>query len=152
MIQLIIDTSTNTIFNTFELLGRGPKVEDYILSWTNVKGECLLPPGFRIEEVEDFALEKKLPEKDGFRTEFRFDFSTRKVYELYIAEPYLIESKIAELTDRLNSTDYKVIKAYESSLIGEAVPYDFNEVHAERQMLRDKINELKGLLNEELWI
>lgn len=149
MIKLIIDTSTNTIFNSFEYSGEGPRAEDYILSWTSVKGECVVPPGFWIEEVDDFCIEKRLPAKDGFRTEFRYDFSTKAVYELYIVESYLITGKISELTQELSTTDYKVIKAYEASLVGEPVPYDFTEVHAKRQALRDKINELENLLKQE---
>ncbi|MCD7851239.1 MAG: hypothetical protein LUH63_16900 [Parabacteroides sp.] len=149
MIKLIIDTRTNTIFNTFEFSGTGAKADDYILGWTDTEGECILPEGFLIQEVDDFSITEMLPAKDGCRTEFRYDFATETVYELYIIEPYLVISKITELTNRLNSTDYKVIKAYEASLIGGAVPYNFNQVHAERQAIRDKINELEGLLNRE---
>ena len=53
-------------------------------------------------------------------------------------------ARIAELKEELNSTDYKIIKCSESSLAGEELPYDIVELHAERQALRDEINELEG--------
>ena len=57
-----------------------------------------------------------------------------------------VQRQIDELKARLEATDYKVLKCYECSLIGEAMPYDFQAVHAERQALRDEINVLEALL------
>lgn len=54
-----------------------------------------------------------------------------------------IRQKINRLKQALTDTDYKVLKCYEASLIGSALPYDINSVHSERQALRDKINELE---------
>jgi hypothetical protein len=54
-------------------------------------------------------------------------------------------AKIAELKAELESTDYKIIKCYESQLVGEELPYDVVALHAERQSLRDKINELEAI-------
>lgn len=42
--------------------------------------------------------------------------------------------------------DYKVTKTYEARLRGEADPYDTNALLAERQKIRDKINELQSEL------
>lgn len=50
---------------------------------------------------------------------------------------------IAELKRKLESTDYKVIKCQEISLIGGDMPYDVNVLHAERQEIRDEINRLE---------
>ena len=50
----------------------------------------------------------------------------------------------AELKSQLESTDYKIIKCSEAQLVGEELPYDIVALHAERQALRDKINELEG--------
>lgn len=146
MIDLIIDTSTNTVFNTFEYTGIGFKAEDYIQSWTNPNNVCSFPAGFSIEEVEDFE-RTILPARDGYRTEFRYDPESRNVYEIYIVEPHLILSKIAELTEYLSKSDYKIIKSYEAQLAGLPAPYDIDMVHAERQSIRDRINELENLLN-----
>ena len=51
--------------------------------------------------------------------------------------------RIVELKAELNSTDYKIIKCSECSLAGEELPYDIAELHAERQALRDEINQLE---------
>ena len=40
--------------------------------------------------------------------------------------------------------DYKIIKCYEASLIGKEAPYDVETLIADRQKVRDKINELKA--------
>ena len=44
----------------------------------------------------------------------------------------------------LASSDYKIIKCYEAALIGYAMPYEIKALHNERQLLRDKINELEA--------
>ncbi len=58
------------------------------------------------------------------------------------------QTRIAELKDELSSTDYKIIKCSECSLVGIELPYDINSLHTERQALRDEINILEGELNE----
>lgn len=66
-----------------------------------------------------------------------------------IEEP--ISQQIQSLKASLSSTDYKIIKCSEAQLVGEELPYDIASLHAERQALRDKINELEQQLkaNEE---
>ena len=51
--------------------------------------------------------------------------------------------KITELKEQLSATDYKVIKCAECQLLGEEMPYDMAALHAERQAIRDKINQLE---------
>lgn len=41
----------------------------------------------------------------------------------------------------LTDTDYKVIKCMEAFLCGESLPYDINQLHAERDEKRRLINE-----------
>ena len=55
-------------------------------------------------------------------------------------------SQIADLKDRIAASDYKIIKTYEYALLGEQTEYDIEEVHAERQALRDQINTLETQL------
>lgn len=66
----------------------------------------------------------------------------------YVYEPIIpvvsVEEQIAQLKAELSSTDYKIIKCSEASLVGEEMPYDIVKLHEERQALRDKINELEG--------
>ena len=53
------------------------------------------------------------------------------------------QERIAELKAQLDSTDYKIIKCSECSLAGVELPYDIAELHAQRQAIRDEINELE---------
>ena len=61
-----------------------------------------------------------------------------------IEEP--ISEQIASIKNQLSSTDYKIIKCSEAQLLGKELPYDIAPLHAERQALRDKINELEQQL------
>lgn len=54
------------------------------------------------------------------------------------------QERIIELKQQLNDTDYKIIKCSEYQLAGLALPYDIAELHAQRQAIRDEINELEG--------
>lgn len=56
------------------------------------------------------------------------------------------QKKIDNLKEVLSSSDYKVIKCQEASLIGEQMPYDVDELHKERQSIRDEINRLELLI------
>ena len=51
--------------------------------------------------------------------------------------------RIEALKAQLAASDYKIIKCAECSLAGETAPYDIGVLHAERQALRDAINELE---------
>ena len=54
------------------------------------------------------------------------------------------QAKIKELQSELNESDYKVIKCNEYKLAGLELPYDIEELHKQRQVLRDEINKLQG--------
>ena len=57
-----------------------------------------------------------------------------------------VNAQIADLKNRIAASDYKVIKTYEYTLMGEQTEYDMETVHAERQALRDQINMLETQL------
>lgn len=62
-----------------------------------------------------------------------------------------IESEIRTLQSKLDAPtsdigDWKIIKIYEARLSGESDPYDYEELKAARQAVRDKINELQTQL------
>nr|DAL40803.1 MAG TPA_asm: hypothetical protein [Caudoviricetes sp.] len=62
-----------------------------------------------------------------------------------------IESEIRTLQSKLDAPtsdigDWKIIKIYETRLSGESDPYDYEELKAARQAVRDKINELQAQL------
>lgn len=54
-----------------------------------------------------------------------------------------LQDKIKKLETELASSDYKIIKSYEQSLVGVECEYDILALHAERQAIRDQINELQ---------
>ena len=55
-------------------------------------------------------------------------------------------AEITALKQELAETDYQIIKCSEASLAGEAMPYDVAALHAQRQAIRDQINELEAQL------
>lgn len=57
-----------------------------------------------------------------------------------------VRSEIQELKERLSAEDYKIVKCYEASLLGNPLPYDISKLHTERQAQRDRINELETKL------
>jgi hypothetical protein len=54
------------------------------------------------------------------------------------------QAKIKELQSELNESDYKIIKCNEYKLTELELPYDIEELHKQRQALRDEINKLQG--------
>ena len=64
-----------------------------------------------------------------------------------------IESEIRTLQSKLDAPtsdigDWKIIKIYEARLSGESDPYNFEELKAARQAVRDEINELQAQLEQ----
>ena len=62
-----------------------------------------------------------------------------------------LESEIRTLQSKLDAPtsdigDWKIIKIYEARLSGESDPYDYEELKAARQAVRDEINELQAEL------
>ena len=51
--------------------------------------------------------------------------------------------EIARLKAELAATDYQIIKCSECQLLGQPMPYDVAELHAQRQAIRDEINALE---------
>lgn len=86
-------------------------------------------------KCEDGYFVRVTPYDAGERISYRYEtvFDTQKV-----------RREIQELKARLTADDYKVIKCYEASLLGEQLPYDISRIHRTRQELRAKINELEG--------
>ena len=64
-----------------------------------------------------------------------------------------LNAELASLMSSLSANtspigDWKVIKIYEARLKGETDPYDFEELSAERQAARDRINEIQKELEK----
>ena len=75
----------------------------------------------------------------------------KKKKKLTEIERDAIESQISTLISRLDAPtsdigDWKIIKIYEARLRGESDPYDYEELDAARQAVRDEINALQAQL------
>lgn len=55
------------------------------------------------------------------------------------------KAEIETLKSQLTETDYKIVKCSEYQLAGLELPYDIQLLHTERQVIRDRINELELL-------
>jgi hypothetical protein len=55
----------------------------------------------------------------------------------------IIISRLSHLKKYLNDSDYKIIKCYEAQLGNEEVPYNLQELLAERKAWREEINGLE---------
>ena len=65
----------------------------------------------------------------------------------------LIESEIRSLVSQLSAPsspigDWKVIKIYEARLSNQPDPYNYEELSAARQSVRNRINELQTQLGQ----
>ena len=58
-------------------------------------------------------------------------------------------AEIAELKVQLASTDYMVLKDWEAEKLGLPLPYTPEEIHAVKQPLRDRINQLESEVSDE---
>lgn len=54
--------------------------------------------------------------------------------------------RLRDLKQNLIETDYKIIKCYEASLVGEPLPYNITELIRLRNEWRSEINELENTL------
>lgn len=78
-----------------------------------------------------------------------------KVVEIADVQPTALElrqAKIAEIEElkaQLSESDYKVVKLAECLAIGSEMPYNAQALHAERQALRDRINQLESEVDYE---
>lgn len=77
-----------------------------------------------------------------------YDDKIKQSYKL-VKSSQLIKEKIDNLKKQLISTDYKVIKYYESKITLSEAPYtteEMNELINQRQSLRNEINTLEEML------
>lgn len=106
------------------------KVERFIAAgWKPV--EAIDPAKLSCEEG---YIVRVVPYDDGDKIAYRYEevFDVQK-----------LRRDIDAHKEALTASDYKIIKCYEASLLGEPLPYDIESLHNERQGYRDKINELE---------
>lgn len=105
-----------------------------------------LPTGWKpVEPIDEDSMRSDNPDNivvpvpydNGDRISYRYEvkFDTQKV-----------RNKIQQLKDSLAASDYQVTKCYEASLTNLPLPYDITALHAERQLIRDQINELEATI------
>ncbi len=54
------------------------------------------------------------------------------------------ETRLRDLKLFLSETDFKIIKCYEAFLLKEDMPYNYQELIAQRKAWREEINELEN--------
>ena len=67
---------------------------------------------------------------------------------MYNKEREELEAELRVLRSQLEANtsdvgDWKIIKALEYQLTGRTIPYDIDQLNAERQIIRDRINEIE---------
>lgn len=60
-------------------------------------------------------------------------------------------NRIERLKDELYAEDYKVIKNAELLAKGLSAEYNVDALHEERQAIRDEINRIEGMTDEEYY-
>jgi predicted nuclease with TOPRIM domain len=55
----------------------------------------------------------------------------------------IIISRLSHIKKYLDNSDYKIIKCYEAQLLQEEMPYNLQELLAQRKAWRDEINALE---------
>lgn len=58
-------------------------------------------------------------------------------------------AEIEQLKAQLSESDYKVVKLAECLAIGSEMPYNAQELHQQRQAIRDRINQLESEVDYE---
>lgn len=140
VLQPILDKqdSKRTIAE-LQIIVKRKEIEDWKENEMKVLSEFkeFVPSDFN-EELGD--LESAKPyyvEKDG---------AVLQKWEIVKNDKTKISSRISELKAELDGSDYKVMKCYEATITSSELPYDAEELAAERQAKRDEINRLEALL------
>lgn len=89
-------------------------------------------------ETEDGYVIEIVPYINGNRISYRYEKRFDKK---------AVKAQISKLKTELTDGDYQIIKCYEASLTNVKMPYDIEELHNQRQQIRDKINELETKLD-----
>lgn len=140
--DIIIDKETGYIVNP-ETLTKGENL-DILNIFRNIEGNIVIPPHLEVVEMDETRSDPDKP------YHYKHYYYINDVVECrYILSADLIEKEIDRLKKVLSDSDYIVIKSYEATMIGHPFEYNMGEIHVSRQELRDKINELEELLNQE---
>lgn len=88
-------------------------------------------------KADDGYIVRVVPYDAGERISFKYET---------VEDRNKTKREIETLKASISGTDYKIIKCYEASLVGEELPYDIAALHSERQEIQEHINELEAKL------
>lgn len=140
--DIIVDKRTGYIVNP-ETLTTGENL-DILNIFRNVDGKIFIPNHLEVININDI---RSYPDKPFHYKHYYYVGG--EVECRYILSTDLVEKEIDRLKKELTDSDYIVIKSYEAAMIGKSVEYNMSDIHDTRQAIRDKINELEELLNQE---
>ena len=105
-----------------------------------------LPTGWKpVEPIDEDSMRSDNP--DNIVVPVPYDNGDRISYRYEVKfDIQKVRNKIQQLKDSLAASDYQVTKCYEASLTNLPLPYDITALHAERQLIRDQINELEATI------
>jgi len=121
--------------------------EKYLKEYSN---KYRKPGSIIVDSLPDESDPEKMRCYQHINGEFVLDVDKWAEIEAKREKAAKIESvrrEISTLKDTLESSDYQIIKCYEYALNNLELPYDIEQLHAERQALRDQINVLEEQLN-----
>lgn len=105
-----------------------------------------LPTGWKpVDPIDENSMRSDTP--DNIVVPVPYDNGDRISYRYEVKfDIQKVRNKIQQLKDSLAASDYQVTKCYEASLTNLPLPYDITALHAERQLIRDQINELEATI------
>lgn len=105
----------------------------------------MIADGFKVYTKED-APTAELSEFQSQELRYRDEgYQIVGYYEIVDNSPEKVTAEVDRLKEELTSTDYQIIKSYEYTLADQPLPYDISTLHAKRQAIRNRINELEQL-------
>jgi hypothetical protein len=97
------------------------------------------------EGFVEFVYSNEPETTEGQILELSYSLIEGKVYQNWtvVVDKKYYENQVQVLKKDLESSDYKIIKCYESNLLGVTLPYNITELISERQAIRDDINDIE---------
>jgi hypothetical protein len=131
------------ILKTSEIIEENENIRYIELSEDIVNNIIINESGEVDYDYNIFILEMAKKGKPSFNNEGSKTEFFEEVKNLFYKSNKKLTEKISKIKNKLDSTDYQVIKCYEASLLNEEMPYDLQELLAQRKAWRDEINALE---------
>ncbi len=100
------------------------------------------------EGFVEFVHSKEPKTELGEVMEVSYSLQNSKVRQNWavVVDKVYYKNKAELLKKNIESSDYKIIKCYESSLLNEPLPYDIHSLISERKAIRDEINTIDDFI------